>query len=613
MKRPPKILIAWLVTAAVLTVIGFLWQSYDMDKIRDLDYTKYARPIMQRDDYDMDNCLRLVKKMMKDNDIEVLEQFQPAGSIMEVVGQSHRNWLESNYYNKVTIVDAVVDFPGQPDSSVRKLLVFDSYIETGSKAYLSIVLLCALVLLVFTVKSEHQLPLKITGEIADTDRFTFLKDRHLRLIFIIALALRLGYMILMLFGMDMADIGSTIHDSGNYLNAAQYIQGHNDSGQFDLYLVGPGYASLLALFNAVFGSGYIPLLILQIFMGSLSCLFIYKIAWLVTNDLRISFISGLTAAFSTTGITLSNAVLGETLFLFLFSQALTLWFQGLKNNRWRYFILSGVIFGLAVLTRSVLLYFPAVIIALAFLYRFPAEKIMRKKRILQTVVTVFLMLVISFSWGIRNKAVHDTFTISGTGRLAAKLFLANEVLIRAEGRHVKEFADIRDSLFQDAFAHYSRGAYTAAEKSSGQYVWSAFKSYPLLFIKTYFMTMLKNITAVSSIQHLQLPQYNDFLDKIDNKINRGYHNPLVLVFSLAGFVLLARRNLRVALLLLLVTGYFALLSGVTFAQGSRIFFPAIITQSILVSITLLFLYNALKRLLTYIISRLSQPTVYCGF
>jgi 4-amino-4-deoxy-L-arabinose transferase-like glycosyltransferase len=271
------------------------------------------------------------------------------------------------------------------------------------------------------------------------------------------------------------------------------------------------------------------------------------------------------------------------------------------------FILAGVIFGLAVLTRSVLLYFPVVIVLLAFLYRPPAEKTWRRRRLLQTTVTIFIMLVISFSWGIRNKAVHDTFTVSGTGRLAAKLFLANEVMIRAEGRHVRDFKTVRDSLYQDASSRYRRGTYAEAEKDNRQFVLNVFKNHPLIFIKTYFMNVLKNITAVSSIQHLQLPQYSDILHKIDLYVNRRYHNPLVLIFSLTGLVLLMRRNIRIALILLLVAGYFALLTGVTFAQGSRIFFPAIVAQSILVSITLLFLYDILRYLSIKIRSKIMSP------
>ncbi len=95
MKRAHSILIACLITAVGLILVGFLWQTSDITKIRNLDYKQYSRPIMQRDDHDIKNCLILVKKMLKDGEIDVLDQYQAANSIWEVIGQSHGSWLES--------------------------------------------------------------------------------------------------------------------------------------------------------------------------------------------------------------------------------------------------------------------------------------------------------------------------------------------------------------------------------------------------------------------------------------------------------------------------------------------------------------------------------------
>ena len=112
-----------------------------------------------------------------------------------------------------------------------------------------------------------------------------------------------------------------------------------------------------------------------------------------------------------------------------------------------------------------------------------------------------------------------------------------------------------------------------------------------MFIKQYFRIVLYNVTAISSLQNILVPSWKKTFNAFDEYVHRGYDDPAYIAFALIGFAVLWRKNRGVAAILLLNVFYFAFLSGVTFGQGSRIFYPALATESILVGTSLIFFYD----------------------
>ena len=117
------------------------------------------------------------------------------------------------------------------------------------------------------------------------------------------------------FGSD--EILGLIPDSRRYIQVAYHILGEDAGVEYSLFLVGPGYGFLVAVFFVLFGVSVWPILILQITLSSLSCCLIYLIAKILLNDRPVSLVAGLLASISLTSISLSAAILTETLFFFL--------------------------------------------------------------------------------------------------------------------------------------------------------------------------------------------------------------------------------------------------------------------------------------------------------
>ncbi|RKX30260.1 MAG: hypothetical protein DRP46_05815 [Candidatus Zixiibacteriota bacterium] len=413
------------------------------------------------------------------------------------------------------------------------------------------------------------------------------------MIYAIALVLRLLYLLVMLPQIGPEHIVNQMPDTATYIEAADYLFGRSLTGQYELYLAGVGYPLFLGICTMLFGKVYWLILLMQIMLSSLSCVFIYKIARLLIKIKIVSLIAGILAAISLTSISLANALLTETLFFFLFTLSLYLFFKGMSTNSWRRVIIAGVLIGLAVLVRSAVLFFPVLLVIFAVLFPVHGQVEGRRQLILKGIVAALIMVSIMSIWGIRNKVAHDSFTVSGTGMGAAQKYLAAGVLYITSPQSSQGFIAFRDSLYRESLTDFNSGNYAEYHGNIRRMVISTFRQYPSLFIETYISNIWDNITVTSALHHVQIPRYKEKYEAVEQKINYGFNNPLVLILTITGFFILARRNLNIAVILLMIPLYFALMSGVTFGQGSRIFFPAQAVQPIMVAVSLVFLYDLL--------------------
>ena len=410
-------------------------------------------------------------------------------------------------------------------------------------------------------------------------------------IFVAALVLRLVFMAAMITDLGSNHLTDKYPDPIKYIRAGDYMFGGDAEGKIDLYLVGPGYPFLLGLAKLIIGPIYWPIILLQIILSAISCVLVFRLAKILLDNKYIAVVSGLLLAISMTSITLANAIASETLFFFLMVLTLYLFFKYLPEKRWWPVILVGVIGGLTVLTRSVFMFYPVLLIIFALIFIGFMHIAEKKRMVLNAIVCAAIIVAISASWGLRNYEKHDTFTISATGLLAAKTYLTSKVFVEGERQKPERTVVIRDSVFQAALHDFENNRYRENRQESIDYIYITFKRFPGLFIKQYFRIVLYNVTAISSLQNILVPSWKKTFNAFDEYVHRGYDDPAYIAFALIGFAVLWRKNRGVAAILLLNVFYFAFLSGVTFGQGSRIFYPALATESILVGTSLIFFYD----------------------
>jgi len=407
-------------------------------------------------------------------------------------------------------------------------------------------------------------------------------------VFLTALALRIIYLLLM-FGYFHSDaVLNLFPDSQVYLRAARFILGVNVAADEDILMVGPGYPLYLAAFFKIFGYNAWPILIVQIIASGFASVFLYNISMILMENKKISLIAGMLSAVSLTSISLSVSIMTETLFFFMTLLAIYIFLKGLKINRWSYFIVTGVCIGAASLIRSVGIFFPVVIIVIALIHTIGLPGAEKKAVLIRSLAAALIIITVALSWSVRNLAKHDIFTVSETGVLAARNYLCARVTHRA-GSDLK-LVEIRDAMAEPRIIDGREETLSQRHDHAVTTIIDTFKEHPGIFITTFIYNAWENIGFQSTIHTLQLPRFwreAKIYSRLTSSEGKSY---LVFYLTLLGFLfLLYDKRVRPALILASIYLYFAFLSGFTFWQGSRIFFPGQIAWTILVGITL---YNA---------------------
>jgi 4-amino-4-deoxy-L-arabinose transferase-like glycosyltransferase len=160
-------------------------------------------------------------------------------------------------------------------------------------------------------------------------------------------------------------------------------------------------------------------------LSILTCYFVYRLAWAISRDERAGLIAAAVLAVSPAFIVESGQVLTETLFIFLLAGGLCLYVamierypaeKPMQARRYGWVALAGVIFGIATLTRAVLLAFPlGLVIHLLMVYGW--------RKGFQLGLTLMVVFAATLSpWTIYNRVKWGQTVIAAQG-FAAFLFL----------------------------------------------------------------------------------------------------------------------------------------------------------------------------------------------
>lgn len=427
--------------------------------------------------------------------------------------------------------------------------------------------------------------------------------RNVLLIFFIAFSLRAAFLFLLsenltsgsLLTLDQRD------DSAQYISASRYLLGHQGGSADALLFRGLGYPLFLALIFFIFGNSARPVIFIQILLSGTSCVLIYLIAKGILSKHRYAdILAGLIAAFSLTSISLSVRILSDTLSNFLVIYSIFLIIKGLEDGRLRNIIFAGAVMGYAALVRptntfmafSVML---MVLITPKAFFSTPKKDVIKKAAIM----TITAIAILSI-WSFRNYVDYGLFTPSTNGAYTALYYwtassIANELkwgqsLYELPSNHyatinpAEGVPNIRDYWQRELGLNMSDMIDDNANKYRRYvgYISYSFRDNPA----TMTATLLKNAV----INTLEVDYY--YWDVIDlTPGTRALYKKILYTIAFLVFVLFWSsvftfwfrvKDYRVILLVGLYI-YFALMSGFAFWQGSRLFSPAQISWTILIS------------------------------
>ncbi|HID55446.1 TPA: DUF2079 domain-containing protein [Candidatus Poribacteria bacterium] len=168
----------------------------------------------------------------------------------------------------------------------------------------------------------------------------------------------------------------------------------------------PGYPLFLAAVYAVFGIGdQTAVRFIQALIGAAAAVLVYLLGREMMGE-RSGIIGGLIWAFYPTAAAYTGYLYSETLFMTLLLASLYLMVLGMKKGGRTgtlAFIGSGLLYGMAMLTREVLLTFVPFLMAW-LIWQSSRE---RKTRIAQLILFTAAVMTVLLPWTARNHSVHD--------------------------------------------------------------------------------------------------------------------------------------------------------------------------------------------------------------
>ncbi len=440
--------------------------------------------------------------------------------------------------------------------------------------------------------------------------FQYFKSRpDLMYLFIFALVLRLGYMILMLGQLTPEEILYQCPDARAYINISRGMLGLGPFDEDALLIFGPGYGAFLGVVFFLFGVVPHAVILIQILLSSIGCLLVYRLGMELTGSRAVGLVAGILAAVSFTSISLANVILSDCLFFFLFLLGNLLFLLGLRREKRAYFIFSGICIGVAILIRSIGQFWPLVMIFLVFVL--PLEKtphrlyISRLGLLKKAYIAPLIAVAIMSIWVVRNYYYYSipmlTFASAGGPANVAGITLA-----RVEEREVSDvrFQWIKDYQRETGDNDISRADEYRIISRAARYV---FLHHPMEMIDTHLDLVWENLNSVNEFYRIQLPKYEyQILGKMNWLRDRSLYY-LGFLVSMAGFlILLLCRKWRAFIMLGLIYLYFALMIGCTRWQGSRLFYPGQIAWAIVIAFLMVMLVKWVMAAVKYTVERIRR-------
>ncbi|HDH13032.1 MAG TPA: hypothetical protein ENG83_12685 [Nitrospirae bacterium] len=246
------------------------------------------------------------------------------------------------------------------------------------------------------------------------------ENKNLILIFIVALSLRLLLFVAVTPWNDHVakEIILTKEDAPYFHNTAIL---YTENMPPIAVATKPLYTYFIALLYYLFGYKPYVIIIPQLIMGSITCVFLYKIARHIVDE-KIALFAGLFLAFEYSSILYANHLLGETMYIFLFIIHIYFLQKFLMGKNIRVLIYSAIFLGLSANVKPLSLYFPIFLTWPFFLY-FRSNL---RRGILSFIVLVSVFLLTIIPWMTRNYVKAGEFAFSfDSGGKAIEWFTPN--------------------------------------------------------------------------------------------------------------------------------------------------------------------------------------------
>lgn len=276
-------------------------------------------------------------------------------------------------------------------------------------------------------------------------------------------------------------------DSNGYLRMADGVEEFGrfvtDDPKEDL-LRTPGYPAFIWLIQQVFDDRIIGTVTIQVVLTFFIALMLYQSGRIAGHE-KIGLIAAYLYAINPNALIWSMQILTETLFCFLITASFMLLIGAIQHQARIRFTASGVLLGLATLTRPIGIY----LLPLWLLIMVIA--LIRKGELRDYVGGLLFFLIatlaIIFPWQLKNLIKHGEFTVSSTTEITINSYIAAHLL-----------SDALDISRDEA------KAIILSKPDSLAYSYQLFWEYPVSFLRTTVNGTLRTLLGADIGQWMTL-------------------------------------------------------------------------------------------------------------
>ncbi len=169
----------------------------------------------------------------------------------------------------------------------------------------------------------------------------------------------------------------------------------------------PGYPFFISVVYSIFGSQPCTAIFAQIFLNLISIVFLYKIGKELFSE-RAGFIAAILFSIDLHHTIFIYYILTETIYTTIFLTALLFYVRAIKTSRLKFFILTGVIYGISTLIRPISQYYIGGIFLFTLLWYYKDCK----NGIKLSVVLIAAYFIAVAPWCYRNYSEYNHFALS---------------------------------------------------------------------------------------------------------------------------------------------------------------------------------------------------------
>jgi 4-amino-4-deoxy-L-arabinose transferase-like glycosyltransferase len=169
----------------------------------------------------------------------------------------------------------------------------------------------------------------------------------------------------------------------------------------------PGYPFFVSIIYAMFGNQPYAAIFIQIFLNLLSIILLYKIGGELFSE-KVGFIAAVLFTIDLHHTIFIYYILTETIYTTVFLAALLFYVKAIKTSQLKFFILTGLIYGISTLIRPISQYYIAGIFLFTLLWYYKKWK----NGITFSVVLMAAYFIMIAPWCYRNYSEYGHFALS---------------------------------------------------------------------------------------------------------------------------------------------------------------------------------------------------------